>query len=155
MRVPLMPVLADPDQCGPIQDVTLGEHCPAARYASSIVPAVETIPEVRADKELCQKVVGTTVATARLLTTAGLLTVTCNVWSAASGAASEMVAKQLPNLREFIDHIEVRPRRSTHPPGNGLILHVELVPIDVNQTLLSGGVDSSVVVALMSRISGR
>ena len=56
LRIPLIPVLDDPNECKRIADQALSERCRQLNTYRAAFRRVETITEVRADKELCQHV---------------------------------------------------------------------------------------------------
>jgi len=56
VRVPLIPVLDNPEECGKIADQALGEQCRQLNTYQAAFRHVETIAQVRADKEMCGKV---------------------------------------------------------------------------------------------------
>ena len=56
VRIPLIPVLDNPDDCRRIADYALAEQCRQLNAYRSAFRRVETIAEVRADRELCREV---------------------------------------------------------------------------------------------------
>jgi hypothetical protein len=56
VRVPLIPVLDNPEECGKIGNPALSEQCRQLNTYQAAFRHVETIAQVRADKELCSKV---------------------------------------------------------------------------------------------------
>ena len=56
LRVPLIPVLANPEACATISDEAIAEQCRQLNTYRAAFRQVETIAQVRADKELCRKV---------------------------------------------------------------------------------------------------
>ena len=73
VRIPLIPILDNPEECARIGDAAIREKCRQLNTYRAAFLHVETIAEVRADKELCRSVDQGTVTKACLQSLEGYI----------------------------------------------------------------------------------